>query len=105
MSTIDSIILVTSNSTHMAHDAALVRILNERLMDSIIKVEEYFVNVHKVIGGEHSFIDEELFVGTIKNFDEEDFRTIVRKIPWMYPEELQVLVRKEAADFYVQLPF
>lgn len=100
MSTIASIILVTHCCEH---DIALVRILNEMMeneKDRICgKTMMPFKQVEPLLP-ENSLFDRDVFVAAMKNFDPEDFRAIVRRVPWQNPEFLTVFHKSEADDVW-----
>lgn len=106
MSTLTSVTLITSTASYSQHDCSLVQVLNERLQEGPFYLYLPFTQVSACSTiKQPDFIDEQYFVGCVTNFDEEDFRKLMRKIPWMYPEDIQVFIRSEHDRNYRELEY
>ena len=95
MSTVTNVIFVTSVDEYEATQA-LQRI-------SSFQFGTYWEPIKDEVAGGNKNLECEVYIGAFNRFDEEKFVDELKMVKWKYPEELQVMVKRQDDDQFTTI--
>ena len=95
MSTVTNVIFVTSVDEYEATQA-LKKI-------SSFELETHWEPISDSHTGGSKNIECVIYIGAFNHFDEDKFVDEIKKVEWKYPEEIQVMVRRQDDDQFIDI--
>lgn len=94
MSNVTNVIFVTS----VDEDRAILAL---RVISSFVDMG--WQSLQDYVTGGSKNLECEMFVGAFNYFDEQKFIDELKMVKWRYPEELQVMVRRQDDDRFITI--